>query len=277
MLDDRDTAQKVAAAEAGYKEALKALDEARQQRSLADITYGRYKNLFDEKVISKQEMDQVETQKNVAGLGYERTEQMVNRARAQRDEARISKGFARITAPHAGVITEKKIEQGGMAVPGVPLLVLEDTSLFKVDASVNERLLGNVKVGMPVSVVLGDTGMRVAGTIGEVVPAVDPATRSFPVRVYLKEPSLRSGLYVKIAIPEGKKKVLLLPPRAVVEKGQLTGVYVVDNRGVMTYRIIRTGQAYGDGVEVVSGLLPDERIAVSGLEHAVDGGLVQQR
>ncbi len=241
VLDDRDMAQKVAAAEAGYKEALKALDEARQRRSLADITYRRYKNLFDEKVISGQEMDQVETQKKVAGLGYERAEEMVNRSRAQLDEARINRGFTRITAPHGGTITEKKIEPGSMAVPGAPLLVLEDTSLFKVDAYVNERLLRKVRTGMPVGIVLAGDGRRIAGTIGEIVPAVDPATRSFLVKVYLEEPSLRSGLYVRIAIPEGARKVLLVPAKALVEKGQLTGVYVVDDEGVMTYRIIRTG------------------------------------
>jgi RND family efflux transporter MFP subunit len=276
VLDDRDMAQKVAAAESGYKEALKTLDEARQQRSLADITYRRYKNLFDEKVISGQEMDQVETQKKVADLGYERTEETVNRSRAQAEEARINKGFTKITAPHGGVITEKRIEQGSMATPGIPLLVLEDTSLFKVDTSINERLLEKVKRGMPVSIMLAGIDKRVAGTIGEIVPAVDPATRSFLIRVYLKEPALRSGLYVKIAIPEGKKQALLVPAKALVEKGQLTGVYVVDDLGVMTYRIIKTGQTYGGEVEVVSGLKPDERIAVGGLEHAVDGGIVKQ-
>ena len=66
MLDDRDAAQRVAAAESGYKEALKALEEAGQNRSLADVTYKRYRNLYNEKVISQQEMDQVETQKKVA-------------------------------------------------------------------------------------------------------------------------------------------------------------------------------------------------------------------
>jgi RND family efflux transporter MFP subunit len=276
VVDDRDMAQKVAAAEAGYREALKALDEARQQRSLADITYQRYKNLFDEKVISGQEMDEVEARKKVADIGYERVEEMVCGSRAHAEEARINKGFTRITAPHEGIVTEKRIEQGSMATPGTPLLVLEDTSLFKVDAYVNERLLGKVKTGMPVSIVPAGVGKPIAGTIGEVVPAVDPATRTFPVKVYLKGASLSSGLYVKVAIPEGKKQVLLVPAKALVEKGQLTGVYVVDEKGVMTYRIIKTGQPYGEEVEVVSGLKPDERIIVSGLEHAVDGGSVRQ-
>jgi len=275
-LDDREPAQRVAAAESGYKEALKALDEAGQNKSLADITYKRYRNLSDEKVISQQEMDQVETQKKVADLGYERVGEMVNRARAQLEEVRINKGFARVTAPHEGVIIEKRIEQGSLATPGSPLLILEDTSLFKVDAYVNERLMGKVKVGMPITVLLASEARPIVGTIGEIVPAVDPATRTFPVKVFLKDPGLRSGLYVKIRIPEGKKRTLLIPVKAVVEKGVLTGVYVVDSQGVMTYRIIKTGQVFGDQVEVVSGIKPGERIAVAGLERAIDGGLVKQ-
>ena len=199
----------------------------------------------------------------------------MKRAAAQLEEARVNKGFTRIAAPYAGIITEKKMEPGSMAAPGTPLLVIEDTSHFRVDAYVNERLLPKVRAGMPVTVVPAGDGARLTGTIGEVVPAVDPATRSFPVKVYLKEPSLRSGLYVRIVIPEGTKKVLLVPKGAVVEKGELTGVYVVDDQGVMTYRIIKTGQPYGDEVEVVSGLTAGERIVVGGLEHAVDGGLVR--
>jgi RND family efflux transporter MFP subunit len=240
------------------------------------VTYKRYRNLSDEKVISQQEMDQVETQKKVADAGYERVGEMVNRARAQFEEARINKGFARITAPHEGIVTEKRIEQGSLATPGTPLLVLEDTSLFKVDAYVDERLAGKIKIGMPVAILLASEGRPIVGTIGEIVPAVDPRTRTFPVKVFLKDPSLRSGLYAKVRIPEGKKQTLLVPAKAVVEKGLLTGVYVVDSRGIMTYRIIKTTQTYGDQVEVVSGIKPDERIAVAGLEHAIDGGVVKQ-
>ena len=81
---------------------VKALDEARQQRSLADVTYRRYKNLFDEKVISRQEMDQVETQKKVADLGYERTEETVKRAAAQLEEARINRASRGSRRPTRG-------------------------------------------------------------------------------------------------------------------------------------------------------------------------------
>ncbi len=275
-LDAKDADQRVAAAEYGYKEGLKALEEAQQSRTLADITHKRYLNLYTDKVISQQEMDQVETRKKIADLGYERTGEMVNRARAQLEEARITRGYTTVTAPLDGLITEKRIEQGSLATPGSPLFVLEDTSLFKVDAYVDERLREKVKVGMPIFILFGTDTRLVGGRIGEIIPAVDPATRTFLVRAYLKDSSLRSGLFAKIRIPEGKKQALLIPSRTVSEKGLLNGVYVVDAQGIMTYRIIKTGQKYGDEIEVVSGVKGGERIVVEGLEHAIDGGVVRQ-
>ena len=211
MLDDRDATQRVIAAESGYNEALKALDEAGQNRSLADVTYKRYRNLYNDKVISQQEMDQVETQKKVADAGYERVGEMVNRTRAQLEEARINKGFTKITAPHEGIITEKRIEQGSLATPGTPLLVLEETSLFKVDAYIDERLAGKIKIGMPVTILLASEGRPIVGTIGEIVPAVDPATRTFPVKVFLKDPSLRSGPVRKDTDTRGEEADLACP------------------------------------------------------------------
>jgi RND family efflux transporter MFP subunit len=275
VLDDSDMAQRVAAAEAGNREALKAMEEARQNRQLADITYQRYKNLAVEKIVTGQEMDQIETQKKVADLGYERAAESAKRAGAQLEEARITRGYTRITAPHNGVITERKIDPGSLAMPGSPLLVLEDTSRFKVEAHVDSRLAGRVTTGLPVKMAFAGADKEVAGTIGEVTPAVDPRTRSFLVKIYLDDPSLRSGLYTKVSIPEGRKQALLVPANAVVAKGQLTGVYAVDEKNVMTYRIVRTGQSRGSKVEIISGLSSGERIAINGLEKCVDGGIVK--
>lgn len=276
LLDDRDAAQRFAGAQAGHNEALRGRDEAAQRRSLADVTYKRYRNLGDEKVISLQEMDQIESQKKVADIGYQRAEEAVSRARAQLEEARINKTFSSITAPFSGLITEKKIEEGSLAAPGTPLLVLEDTSSYRVDVYLDERLGQKVKVGIPVPVVLTAEGRQITGKLGEIVHTVDPATRTFLAKVFVADPSLRSGLFVRVLIPEGKKEALLAPRSAVVEKGQLTGLYVVDDKGIMTYRIVKLGQAYGDRIEILSGLRPNERIAVAGLEKAIDGGVVKK-
>ena len=276
VLDDRAAAQRVAAAEAGYREAQAALESAAQDKSLAEITRERYRNLYQEKAVTRQEMDQIETQGKVAGLNYERAGETVRRARAALEEARIHEGFTRIRAVEAGVVTEKRIEEGSLATPGTPLLTVEGTSGFRLEAYVDERLSGWVKVGTPVVVVFGSPARRIPGTIGEIFPAVDPATRTFLIKISLSAPSLKSGLFGRVLIPEGRKEILLIPQGAVVEKGQLTGVYAVDARGIMTYRLIKLGRPYGEKMEVLSGLKAGDRIAVNGLEKAVDGGLVKQ-
>ncbi len=275
LLDDRDIAEKEAAADSACREARKGLEEAGEERRLADVTYRRHRNLAEEKVVTQQEMDQVETQKRTADLRYERASDEVARAEAMLKEARINRGFTRVAAPFGGVVVEKRIEEGSMAIPGTPLLLLEDRSVFRIDASVNETLLGKVKIGTPVTVSFSED-KQAAGTVDEIVPAVDSSTRSFLIKINLREPGLRSGLYVRIMIPLGKKKALLVPANALVEQGQLSGVFVVDRQGVMTYRIIKTGQVHGDKAEAVSGLEPGEFIAAAGLENAVDGGVVKQ-
>jgi RND family efflux transporter MFP subunit len=275
-LDDRDLAEKVAQAEAANKEALKSLDVAEQNKNLAEVTSGRYRNLYAEKVITQQEMDQIETQKKVAAAEYERLKEMVQRTRASVEEAKIYRGFSRVTAPVSGVITEKKVDPGSLAAPGMPLLTIEDTSHFKVEAYVDERLAPKIKPGTGVYVFLEATGDRIPGIIGEVVPAIDPASRSFLIKIPVKGPGIKSGLYCRVQIPEGKKETILVPRKAVVERGQLTGVYVVDDQRVVTFRLIRTGKTFEDKIEVLSGLRGGEQVAVEGIERAVDGGMVKQ-
>jgi RND family efflux transporter MFP subunit len=275
-IDDRDVAQRTVAAEAGYKEARSALEAAEQNRSLSGVTYERYRNLFMEKAISRQEMDEVETRKKLTDSEYERTSEKVNRAGAMLEEARVFHGFAKITAPSSGMVIDRKIDQGSMASPGMPLLVLEDTSQLKVEAYVDENRLGKFRIGIPAYVIPDGTGVKISGIIGEIVPAVDPASRTYLIKVYVEGRSLKTGMYVKVLIPEGKKEVLLVPKKAVVERGQLAGVFVKDDSGVVTYRLIKIGMLFGDNVEVLSGLKAGESIVVEGMEKAVDGGVVKQ-
>ena len=275
-LDDRDMAEKVAQAEAAYQEALKGFEAAEQNKSLAEVTFGRYKNLYAEKVITQQEMDQIETQKKVAAAESGRLKEMAKRTKAALEEAKIYRGFSRVTAPVSGVITEKKIEPGNLAAPGLPLLTIENTDQFKVEAYINEHLAQRFKKGDKVYILLENNQQRIPGTIAEIVPAIDPASRSFLIKIPVKGPGIKSGLYCRVQIPEGKKEAILVPKKAVVERGQLTGVYVVDDQRVMTFRLIRTGKDYEDRIEILSGLNGGEQVAVEGLERAVDGGVVRK-
>lgn len=275
IVDDMDINERIKAAEAGYKEALKGLEMVKQNRALVDITYKRYKRLHDEKAISQQELDQIETQKKVSDLEYERAEETVNRAKAALSEARVYHGYTRVTAPFSGVITEKRIERGSMAVLGSPLLTIEDTSSYQIVVNVDERFSGLINKGMPALILIDSLGLEIKGTISEVIPSVDPMSRTFIVKIDIKAPQLKSGLYGKVKIPVGKRETIIIPLRAVVEKGQLTGVYAVNREGIISFRPIRTGKTFGDNIEVLSGLNLGERIVTEGINRVIDGGVIR--
>ena len=261
-IDDRDAVQKVNAAEQG-------LEAARLSSTLADITYGRYKKLHDERAISRQEIDQIETQKKVATSDFERM-------KASLEEAKVYRGFTRIASPCSGWVTEKKIETGSMAIPGAPLLTVESGSGFNIEAYIDESLSGKLKRGMAVDVVIDAVGLGIKGVITEIVPAVDRMSRTFQIKIAVADPKLKSGLYSRVLIPLGKKDAMLVPKASVVEKGQLTGIYVLDGKGVMTYRLVRTGKHSDGNVEILSGLAAGERIVAGNVERAIDGGIISE-
>jgi len=127
---------------------------------------------------------------------------------------------------------------------------------------------------VPVSVDAASLSTR--ATVGEIVPAADPSTRTVQVRLDLPaSPQLRSGLFGRAWIPVGRRSVLHVPQAAVIERGQLQGVYVVGQDGIARFRLIRTGAAHQGAVEVLSGLTPGEQVIVAGLEQVKDGARIE--
>jgi HlyD family secretion protein len=81
-------------------------------------------------------------------------------------------------------------------------------------------------------------------------------------------------LFARVRIPVGKRETILVPERAIVQKGQLAGVYAVDGQGIVTYRLVRKGNASTDGTEILSGLTGNDRIITAGIEKVTDGGMI---
>jgi RND family efflux transporter MFP subunit len=274
-IDDRDVVERAAAAREGYREAQRSLEAAGKSKRLMELTYERYKNLYDDKAISAHEMDEIETQKDLAVIEFGRSSAALGMAKANMEEAEINLGFTKLQAPVSGVVTEKKAEVGDMALPGEILLRVEDNSSFTLDVNVDEKMLGKVEPGMVVYADIDALGREIEGRITEVNPAIDPGTRTFLVKIALDGDSLRTGLYASVLIPSGKRETILVPPTAVIEKGQLEGVYTVNDAGIVTYRLVRTGRRYKGSLEVLSGLRDGDIVITEGAEKAVDGGIVE--
>lgn len=262
-IDDSDARQRARAA-------AMAVDAARENRSLAEATWSRYQGLFDRQAISLQEMDQVATRRKIAEAEYER-------AVAMAEEARTYLSFTRITAPCDGVVIAKYIDEGSTASPGMPLFTVEGIGDAYVEVHADEGLAGRISAGMPADLVVDSLEKTLKGTVREVLPDIDPRTRTFTVKIDVPQEDLRTGLFVRARIPVRTKEILAIPAGAIVRRGQLTGVYLLDPDGILTYRLIKEGQPTAAGIEVLSGLSAGDRIITGGTEKARDGGVLAER
>lgn len=270
-IDARDISQKAIGASAGVQAAQKAADAAAQNMNLAEKTYNRYKNLYDEKVITKQEFDQHTTQKNVTALEYQRALAGVQQARAGLGEVKVYQGYARVTAPTSGVVTQRNIDLGSTAIQGQPLVTIESPGSMELIASIDESYFDKVKTGQDVILEIGnETFIK---KITKVVSSINPTTRTFKIKIDIS--GLTGGEFAKINIPISKKETILIPHNAIIKRGELTGVYEVDSNNVISFRLIKVGKKYGDKFEILSGLNNGDKIITVGVEKAVDGGKIK--
>ena len=292
-IDDTQVRAQLAAAEAmvadasaSREEAERAIAQAEAGKALSEKTYERFRKLFEEKVVTPQEFDEVEAKRTVANKEYERAldkraqgTAKIAQANAQADAARAMLSYARVTAPFSGVVTERKVDAGSMAVPGVPILVMEDTGRYRLEASVSETYSGALTAGSRVRVVLAtDPGKEISGTVSEVVPFVDSSSRTFAVKVDLPGgPRLRTGMFGRVLFPTGEETMLVVPKRAIARIGGYDGLYTVTSDNVARLAMVTTGRTFGDEVEILSGIDPGTRVAVSFVDRLVDGARVEVR
>jgi RND family efflux transporter MFP subunit len=290
VLDDRSPRAQLAAADAGVEESNEGLAEVEQalqaaaaERKLAELTYHRYQDLLAKNSVTRQEFDAAEAHykaavANEAAIEARKRQMEARRqqAQSQQESARTLFSYARILSPIDGVVTTRAVDAGTLVMPGTPILTVEDTAHYRLEASVPEGLAPRIREGQPAHV-WTEQG-ELSGKVVEIVPAADPGSRTFVVKVALPAScACRSGEYGKAGFSIGERRGLAVPRSAVVERGQLEGVYVVDARGVAEYRLVKTGKPVGERVEILSGLSDEEQIATSELDRLADGVRVEAR
>jgi membrane fusion protein, multidrug efflux system len=267
IIDDSQQLAAVQQSTAASVAAQKEFDAADAELVLAAATLQRYRPLFEKSTVSPREFDEIRTRHASALAHREMARAGQAGAEAALTQARNALGYTRIRAPFAGVITEKKADVGTMAVPGMAIFTVEDTYRYRLEATVDESDLAVVHLGQEVSVVLdalGDAAFR--GKIVQMVPAADPASHGFLVKIELPaDTRVRSGLFGRARISRGQRTALLIPQTALVQRGQLHGVYVVDLNGAAHLAYITLGRTVGPQIEVLSGISDGEKlIAVPG-------------
>jgi membrane fusion protein, multidrug efflux system len=230
--------------------------------ALALTTMKRYQDLYDKKAVSPQEFDEVKARLQSATARRDMAHAGQAQAKAALAQASTSLDYTRVRAPFDGVVTEKRVDAGAMATPGTPLLTIEKSGRYRLEASVDESSLRVVKLGQATKVSLDALGGgELPGKVVEIVPSADPGTHSFVVRIELPaDAQLRSGLFGRAYFPRGERESLIIPRTAVVERGQLQGVYVVGPDQVASLRYVTLGKSAGDAVEVLSGLRAGDKL-----------------
>jgi len=288
MLDDRSARAQARGALAGVNEAVQgeeevdqALKAATADRQFAETTYNRYKALLAKNSLSRQEFDGAEARYQTA-LANERSveakkEQIIARqqqARSHQDSAQTYLSYSRILSPFDGIVTGKSVDAGTVVMPGTPVLTVEDTARYRLEASLPEEYLPHAIAGDKVSI--STEHGQYEGQVAEVVPAADEASHTFLVKVDLPPAcNCRSGEYGQASFPIGEDKSLAVPTSAVVEHGELQGIFVVASDGQVEYRLVKTGKTYGNRVEVLSGLAAGEKVAISQIDRLRDGARVE--
>lgn len=244
---------------------------------LARATHARIAGLHAKRSATAQELDDAtaslraaEARAAGAAARAQQAESAIEGASAASEAAATTESYAVITAPFDGVVTEKLVEPGNMASPGAPLLRIEDTRGFRLEVRVDESRVGQIQPGATVPVALdsgvGGATTTVSGTVTEISRAVDADARAFLVKVSLPDWSgLRSGLFGRARFAGTTRKALTVPADAIVKRGQVTSVFVVDN-GVARSRLVDLR-----GNEVLAGLSEKESVIVAPAPAVTDG------
>lgn len=278
-LDDREFAARVAqtrqavlAAQSGIARAEQARTQAQARATQAKSARERTKVLFEGGAATSEQLEAAEAAFSGGEAAVAEGEAAVAMAKAEHaralqmtSEAEVALGYTRLVAPLDGVVAERSVEAGDLALPGHPLFVVLDPARLRVDARVREGLVGRLKSGDELTLQFDTLAMAGKGRVSEVLPSADARSRTFEVRVDFDGiVGARPGMFARLRIPAGEREVVLAPIEAIARVGQLASV-IVEDRGEWKRRLVTLGGTPENGlVEVLSGLAGGERIGRGG-------------
>ena len=246
-LDSRDVQADLARAEAEVENAKAQLD--------------RMKTLYAKDAVSRQEMENATRTYKVA--------------QANRKAVLAQLSYTVVKAPFDGMITEKKVEAGELASPGQPLLKMEDSRQLRLETTVAEGDLKSVSLGDKIPILIDALGVQtLRGIVSQILPAGDPHTHTFTVKVDLPiTPGLKSGMFGRLQLDKGVTQTMLVPASVIVERGELTSVFVVGADSIGRLRWVKVGRRFDTQIEILSGVNVGERVLLEGA-RGVDGAAV---
>ncbi|MCS3644732.1 efflux RND transporter periplasmic adaptor subunit [Salinibacter ruber] len=253
------------------------LREARAARDNAETQFERIRALREKDSATEQEFDNAQT-------AYERAQAQVEALESRLAETEDMLTYATLEAPIDGYVVEKQSEQGALAAPGRPLLTVETLDDLKAVVQVPAEDVNQFAVGDSATVTIGAAAnVHKQGVVTQVNPSGNAVSRQFTVQVRLPRTApdereaataLKSGMYAEVRHQTGTHSTLTVPRAALIERGQLTGLYAVRD-GHALLRWVRTGSQRGNRVEVLSGLRPGETYVTDATPRIANGQPIQ--
>jgi len=249
----------------------------------AEKNYQRFKNLYESKSITQKEFNDVE-------MHYEMAQSRVKAAKEGLNELNVQLGYASVKAPFAGRISKKIANEGDMASPGMPLFTIESLGKLLIVVNVPEANMKDVKLNDEVQILIEALGKEMKGKVSLINPSAVQNGHQYKVEITLVGASpanLLAGMNAKVAFkkastdaPKNEEaattpEAIWLPKSALVEKGQLEGVYTVSNQQTAMLRWVQIGKMTDSQMEVLSGISPQDMVITQSEGKLYNGVKVQ--
>ncbi|NOT73465.1 MAG: efflux RND transporter periplasmic adaptor subunit [Cyclobacteriaceae bacterium] len=255
-----------------------ALGQGQAAFSNAEKDFHRFTELHQKQSASDKELES-------ATFQYASAKAQLESARQMLSEVNAMLTYTNLIAPLSGVVTQKMLDPGSMASPGMPILAIEQTQGLQVRANISESDIDKVKKGTSVNVEIKSIGKRLRGILSEISQSSNSTGGQYQIKIALPDASdtgLYSGMYVKVLIPVNRKTGIadvgspLVPITSIIHRDQLTGIYTISDHHTALLRWVRLGKLYGNDVEVLSGLDKNEKFVLSAQGKLYNGALVRE-
>ncbi len=259
-IDETDYSLDVKRAEAALKQAQATFENTK-------LEFGRKQSLYKEQLVTQQQFDDVSTRLSLA-------EADVERARAALSLAKQKLSKTRIYSPLSGYIKEKKVSAGDYVRNGSNMFVIIQNNPLKLNFTVTERDVGKLKRGQDLTFrVDAFPGREFKGKVSIIYPGLEEKTRTLQVEALAPNPNglLKPGLFAHVILYTGaERNTVLVPIISLLYEGETIKVFVVEGDRVKE-RIVKTGQKYGEMMEIIEGVKKEELVVVAGQQNLSEG------
>ena len=253
--------------EAKKRAILANLKQAEASFINSEKDFSRIKSLYEKESATEKELDDITYQ-------LESSRASVNSLKASLKELEELLEYSYIKAPFDGVVVQKFQQAGNLAEPGVPILSLESKNTYKVVMKIPEQDLKYITLGKSVFVYFTGKNTPITGEISAVNPSSTAGNSQFEATVLFPKNEIveiKSGFFAEVVVNKSISKKIMIDKNHLVYKGQLRGVYTINNQDKVNLRWLRLGKEINGKVEVVSGLSEKEAYIISSTQK-ISGG-----